>query len=168
MDFRRGLHQGTQYLPRIIGLICLIFCNSMYTFVISNASMRLHFVETNIGVRVANKLALKSRYGFKEAPLNVFNTFISPTRSKHSECTNKSAKHHHWVALPLDPLSVHGAPFSVPRSIHLSGIGGTKEDSKMKNMPCSFKGLTSPPLTELFWMSRALFTTLKLECPICP
>eukprot|EP00983_Pelagomonas_calceolata_P028298 886718-Pelagomonas_calceolata.AAC.1 len=25
-----------------------------------------------------------------------------------------AAKYHHWMALPLRPLSVHGAPFSVP------------------------------------------------------
>eukprot|EP00983_Pelagomonas_calceolata_P127725 1161439-Pelagomonas_calceolata.AAC.4 len=27
--------------------------------------------------------------------------------------------HHNWMALPLRPLSVHGAPFSVPRYLHL-------------------------------------------------
>eukprot|EP00983_Pelagomonas_calceolata_P047075 1140457-Pelagomonas_calceolata.AAC.2 len=36
-----------------------------------------------------------------------------------SERTNKLAKHHRWVALPLKPSSVHGTPFSVPRCLHL-------------------------------------------------
>eukprot|EP00983_Pelagomonas_calceolata_P062330 1147253-Pelagomonas_calceolata.AAC.1 len=34
--------------------------------------------------------------------------------AEHGEHMNKLAKHHHWMALPLRPLSVHGAPFSVP------------------------------------------------------
>eukprot|EP00983_Pelagomonas_calceolata_P068352 1149889-Pelagomonas_calceolata.AAC.3 len=34
----------------------------------------------------------------------------------HGEHTNKTAKYHHWMALPLRPLFVHGAPFSIPRS----------------------------------------------------
>eukprot|EP00983_Pelagomonas_calceolata_P087435 1156959-Pelagomonas_calceolata.AAC.1 len=36
--------------------------------------------------------------------------------AQQGEHTNKLAKYHHWMALPLRPLSVHGAPFSVPRS----------------------------------------------------
>eukprot|EP00983_Pelagomonas_calceolata_P129221 1161588-Pelagomonas_calceolata.AAC.3 len=39
--------------------------------------------------------------------------------AEHGEQPNKLAKHHHWTALPLKPLSVHGAPFSVPRYLHL-------------------------------------------------
>eukprot|EP00983_Pelagomonas_calceolata_P046979 1140417-Pelagomonas_calceolata.AAC.2 len=35
--------------------------------------------------------------------------------AEHGEHMSKLAKHHHWMALPLRPLSVHGAPFSVPR-----------------------------------------------------
>eukprot|EP00983_Pelagomonas_calceolata_P066754 1149201-Pelagomonas_calceolata.AAC.2 len=53
----------------------------------------------------------------------------------HFVHTNKLAKCHHRMALPLRPLSVHGAPFSVPRSTHLHVICVTKEDSKMKSMP---------------------------------
>eukprot|EP00983_Pelagomonas_calceolata_P122853 1160944-Pelagomonas_calceolata.AAC.18 len=56
------------------------------------------------------------------------------------------------MALPLRPLSVHGAPFSVPRSTHLHVIGVTKEDSKMKCMPCSF-------------VLTMLYVLLQLSCP---
>eukprot|EP00983_Pelagomonas_calceolata_P064945 1148376-Pelagomonas_calceolata.AAC.1 len=58
--------------------------------------------------------------------------------AEHGEHTNKVAKHHHWMTLPLRPLSVHGAPFSVPNSIRLSVIGATKEDSKMKSILWKF------------------------------
>eukprot|EP00983_Pelagomonas_calceolata_P079906 1154903-Pelagomonas_calceolata.AAC.8 len=34
--------------------------------------------------------------------------------AEHGEHMNKIAKYHHWMALPLRPLSVHGAPFYVP------------------------------------------------------
>eukprot|EP00983_Pelagomonas_calceolata_P054873 1143889-Pelagomonas_calceolata.AAC.1 len=41
--------------------------------------------------------------------------------AEHGEHTNKLAtgKYHHWMALPLRPLSVHGAPFSVPIYLYL-------------------------------------------------
>eukprot|EP00983_Pelagomonas_calceolata_P114614 1160112-Pelagomonas_calceolata.AAC.9 len=39
--------------------------------------------------------------------------------AEHGKHTNKLAKYHQWMALPLRPLSVHGAPFSVPRYLHL-------------------------------------------------
>eukprot|EP00983_Pelagomonas_calceolata_P080486 1155164-Pelagomonas_calceolata.AAC.1 len=39
--------------------------------------------------------------------------------AEHGEHTNKIAKCHHWVALPLKPLPVHGEPFSVPRYLYL-------------------------------------------------
>eukprot|EP00983_Pelagomonas_calceolata_P086012 1156673-Pelagomonas_calceolata.AAC.1 len=57
------------------------------------------------------------------------------------------------MALPMRPLSVHGALLSVPRYLHLNlgkraekhststhllVIGLTKEDFKMKSMLCSF------------------------------
>eukprot|EP00983_Pelagomonas_calceolata_P038197 1136704-Pelagomonas_calceolata.AAC.1 len=57
--------------------------------------------------------------------------------AEHGEHTNKYAKYHHWMALPLRPLPVHGAPFPVPRYLYLD-LGATKEDSKMKNMLCSY------------------------------
>eukprot|EP00983_Pelagomonas_calceolata_P005019 164179-Pelagomonas_calceolata.AAC.1 len=58
-------------------------------------------------------------------------------RTQWTEHTNKLAKYHQWMVRPLKPLSVHGAPFSVPRSTHLNVIDVTK-DSKMKNMLSSF------------------------------
>eukprot|EP00983_Pelagomonas_calceolata_P077883 1154053-Pelagomonas_calceolata.AAC.1 len=39
--------------------------------------------------------------------------------AEHGEHTNKLAKYHHWVAAPLKPLSVYGAPFSVTSCLHL-------------------------------------------------
>eukprot|EP00983_Pelagomonas_calceolata_P076413 1153411-Pelagomonas_calceolata.AAC.4 len=36
-----------------INLACLIFCNSICTFVISNASMRFHLADTLIGMTAA-------------------------------------------------------------------------------------------------------------------
>eukprot|EP00983_Pelagomonas_calceolata_P024369 766634-Pelagomonas_calceolata.AAC.1 len=39
--------------------------------------------------------------------------------AEHGEHTYKLAKYHHWMALPLRPLSVHGTPFYVPRYLHL-------------------------------------------------
>ncbi len=33
--------------------------------------------------------------------------------------TDKAAKYHSWVALPLRPKTVDGPPFSVPRYLHL-------------------------------------------------
>eukprot|EP00983_Pelagomonas_calceolata_P002512 84570-Pelagomonas_calceolata.AAC.1 len=40
--------------------------------------------------------------------------------AEHGEHTNKLAKYHHWMALPMRSLSVHGAPFSVPKLIVLT------------------------------------------------
>eukprot|EP00983_Pelagomonas_calceolata_P062038 1147112-Pelagomonas_calceolata.AAC.2 len=39
--------------------------------------------------------------------------------AEHSEHTNRLANYHHWVALPLKPLSIRGASFPVPRPLHL-------------------------------------------------
>eukprot|EP00983_Pelagomonas_calceolata_P029192 914999-Pelagomonas_calceolata.AAC.1 len=36
--------------------------------------------------------------------------------AEHGEHASKLAKCHHWMALPLKPLSFHGVPFSIPRS----------------------------------------------------
>ena len=41
------------------------------------------------------------------------------TLTEHNEHVNKLAKYHRWMALPLKPLSANGAPFSVPRYLHL-------------------------------------------------
>eukprot|EP00983_Pelagomonas_calceolata_P055089 1143980-Pelagomonas_calceolata.AAC.2 len=60
--------------------------------------------------------------------LDRYNTFVVDFRKRlrgvwnadalaeHVELTNKLTKYHHWVAIPL---SVHGAPFPVPRYLHL-------------------------------------------------
>eukprot|EP00983_Pelagomonas_calceolata_P132541 1161877-Pelagomonas_calceolata.AAC.4 len=53
--------------------------------------------------------------------------------AEHGEHMNKLAKYHHWMALPMRPLSAHGTPFPVPRSTHQLVIGVTKENFKMKH-----------------------------------
>ncbi len=37
----------------------------------------------------------------------------------HEDQTDKAAKYHNWVALPLRSVTVDGPPFSVPRYLHL-------------------------------------------------
>eukprot|EP00983_Pelagomonas_calceolata_P120396 1160703-Pelagomonas_calceolata.AAC.6 len=49
------------------------------------------------------------------------------------EHTSRSAKYHHWMALPLRPWSVHGAPFSVPRCNQ-----GGLQDEKHAMFLCAF------------------------------
>eukprot|EP00983_Pelagomonas_calceolata_P032569 1021086-Pelagomonas_calceolata.AAC.1 len=51
----------------LIGLACLIFSNSICTFVSSSASMRFYSVDTNIVLQVA----IERRYYFKNIPLNM-------------------------------------------------------------------------------------------------
>eukprot|EP00983_Pelagomonas_calceolata_P083578 1156188-Pelagomonas_calceolata.AAC.1 len=68
----------------------------------------------------------------------IVNPLNADALAEHGELTNKLAKYDRWMALPLRPLSFHGAPFPVPRGTHLLVTGINKEDSRMKNMPCSF------------------------------
>eukprot|EP00983_Pelagomonas_calceolata_P069472 1150372-Pelagomonas_calceolata.AAC.1 len=56
---------------------------------------------------------------FLFAALRLRGAWNADAMAEDGEHTNKLAKYHHWMAFPFKPLPVHGAPFSVPRYLHL-------------------------------------------------
>eukprot|EP00983_Pelagomonas_calceolata_P011408 367717-Pelagomonas_calceolata.AAC.1 len=66
------------------------------------------------------------------------------------------------MALPLRPLSVHGAPFSVPRSTHLLVIGVTNrlqlgglQDEKHAVLLCSW----APALSSILKLALRIWNS---------